>query len=633
MKNQVLKSSLSLFPAILLAIIPLVQTKQIPDPTLLSRQFLLLAFGASLWLNLVIHYQTARQIIAQELLIPLLGLAGIYLLSAHFSFNHSEADYSVTKMLLYLSITLLMIWLINQNLLQKEFLLYGIAFASALGLFLLIQEINHLSAKGTQLWSQKNLYELKSAFGHKNLYSSFQLLCLPFLFLLFFSSKTWLRWLISILILAIVLSIFLVQTKAVLLAIFLTAFLLLFMATALGVFGSKRIKYLMIAGFSVVTLIAFASIFLFPEKLLLLRSNDTVVERYLLWTNSWQMLKEFPLLGVGPGNWQVYFPKYGLGNFIQTNYLISDGFLTFQRPHNDFLWVACEAGLLGFFLYLFIFGYILRQCWIGIKKNEKEAWIIGAGIMAYLVVAAVDFPLERNEHQLLLAILIAFAYKKEIQSQQKISLVLIVLVFIGLGYSFWFGLNRFAQEKEAKKMIESYRSGNYNNLLKYAQNIDQSYLSMDNYSIPVDWYKGLTLYSLGRKDLALIANQKAYAVNPFQIHVINNLAGMHHENDSLEVALKLYNEVLQISPTQPDALLNKCAVLYNLGQTKMAFETLYLFKYDDENQQFQQSLAQIGKSYFEEKLQKEPNEIQLKQWFLTSKKKGYTFEEAIIHQP
>lgn len=182
-------------------------------------------------------------------------------------------------------------------------------------------------------------------------------------------------------------------------------------------------------------------------------------------------------------------------------------------------------------------------------------------------------------------------------------------------------------------MIESYRNGNYNSMFTQAQDIDQNYLSIDNYSIPIYWYQGLALYAVGRKDLSLMANQKAYAVNPFQIHVINNLAGLYHENDSLQQALKLYNEVLHISPKQPDAILNKCAVLYNLGQTKNAFETLYSFKYDAQNQQFMQSLLRVGNAFFKENSGKEFNELQLKQWFLQSKEKEYTFEQSTKPKP
>ena len=196
-----------------------------------------------------------------------------------------------------------------------------------------------------------------------------------------------------------------------------------------------------------------------------------------------------------------------------------------------------------------------------------------------------------------------------------------------------FGLNRMSAEKQCKQLLQSYQTGNYANMQAWAKEIDQNYLSIDNYSIPVYWYQGLALYTMGRKDLALMANQKAYAVNPYQIHVINNLAVMYHENDSLIQALKLYQEVLAISPTQPDAILNSCAVYYNLGQTMQALKALYAFKFDKDNAQFQASLLRVGNEYFKASQQVDLNLTQLNKWFVESKEKGLTFEQSIKPLP
>ena len=63
-------------------------------------------------------------------------------------------------------------------------------------------------------------------------------------------------------------------------------------------------------------------------------------ERLVLWEKSLEMFKKHPIIGVGAGNWQIYFPDAtlkGLWRAEDLNY-------TFQRPHNDFLWVLCASG-------------------------------------------------------------------------------------------------------------------------------------------------------------------------------------------------------------------------------------------------------------------------------------------------
>jgi O-antigen ligase len=631
MQMQAIRNLLNLLLTALIAAIPLVSNSQFSDPTLLPRQFWGMGICGVLGLILVFSPQQARQSIALQFLSAVLLLACLYIYGIFDAHNPAEALATTSRILLMLITLLLLIWAIKQETIPSCYLLWGISLSAAIGLTLLIIEITQLHQAGTALWQNKNLYQLRSAFGHKNLYSSYQLFCLPFILILFRQSKAWQKILLVTLLMAILLSLVLVQTKAVLLAIFLSLSATFLLALVTGAIGSNRTKKWM--AFILVGTLVLAAFLLwkFPEKAQLLRSNDTVIERYLLWSNSLQMLKEQAWLGVGPGNWQVFFPKYGLGDFMQTNYLISDGFTTFQRPHNDFLWIACEVGMIGLIVYLFIIFYAFKDAYQQ-RLQSINYWFLMAGIIAYAVVAAVDFPLERNEHQLLFALLLAFALKP--YHSNKLHLKWLALPLLaGFLFILSFGLNRMTAEKQCKQLLQSYQAGNYLNMQAWAKEIDQNYLSIDNYSIPVYWYQGLALYAMGRKDLALIANQKAYEVNPYQIHVINNLAGMYHENDSLPQALKLYQEVLAISPTQPDAILNSCAVYFNLGQTKQALKALYAFKFDKDNTQFQESLFRVGNEYFKTTQQIDLNLTQLNRWFVESKEKGLTFEESIKPLP
>ena len=625
------RNLLNLLLTALIATIPLVSDTQFSDPTLLPRQFWGMGICVALGLILAFSPQQARQNIALQFLSAVLLFACLYIYGIFEAHNQAEALASTSRILLMLITLILLVWVLKQEINPASYLLWGISLSAAIGLTLLIIEITQLRQAGTALWQNKNLYQLRSAFGHKNLYSSYQLFCLPFMLILMRQSKAWQKIPLVVLVIAILVSLVLVQTKAVLLAIFLSVAVVFLIAIVTGAIGSNRTKKWVATLFVGTLILGIFLLWKFPEKAQLLRSNDTVIERYLLWSNSLQMLKEHVWLGVGPGNWQVFFPKYGLGDFIQTNYLISDGFTTFQRPHNDFLWIACEVGIMGLLVYLFIIFYAFKDAYQQ-RLQSINYWFLMAGLIAYAVVAAVDFPLERNEHQLLFALLLAFALKPH--HSNKLSLKWLALPLLaGFLFMLSFGLNRMSAEKQCKQLLQSYQTGNYANMQAWAKEIDQNYLSIDNYSIPVYWYQGLALYTMGRKDLALMANQKAYAVNPYQIHVINNLAGMYHENDSLLQALKLYQEVLAISPTQPDAILNSCAVHYNLGQTMQALKALYAFKFDKDNAQFQASLLRVGNEYFKASQQVDLNLTQLNKWFVESKEKGLTFEQSIKPLP
>ena len=89
-------------------------------------------------------------------------------------------------------------------------------------------------------------------------------------------------------------------------------------------------------------------------------SIESLKERLTLWTKSLSMVKEAPLLGVGLGQWKIALPLYGR---IE-KYEISDRGIKeiiFQRPHNDYVWVLSEIGVLGLTFYLSIYQYFTAK--------------------------------------------------------------------------------------------------------------------------------------------------------------------------------------------------------------------------------------------------------------------------------
>jgi tetratricopeptide (TPR) repeat protein len=85
---------------------------------------------------------------------------------------------------------------------------------------------------------------------------------------------------------------------------------------------------------------------------------------------------------------------------------------------------------------------------------------------------------------------------------------------------------------------------------------------------------------------------------------------MQEQAGKHELALTYYNELLAISPRQPDAILNKSAVLFNQKKYQEAMACLYQFKYDASNEQYLQFLAAIGRAFLQEDLAKLPVEAQ-----------------------
>lgn len=72
-------------------------------------------------------------------------------------------------------------------------------------------------------------------------------------------------------------------------------------------------------------------------------------ERMAMWGTTLRMVADHPLIGVGPGGWKRIFAGYDRGTSISP--------ITFPRwPHNDYIEIASEVGLIGLGVYLWFWA-------------------------------------------------------------------------------------------------------------------------------------------------------------------------------------------------------------------------------------------------------------------------------------
>ena len=125
------------------------------------------------------------------------------------------------------------------------------------------------------------------------------------------------------------------------------------------------------------------------KRLTQLSLGDTTVNtRFLVWKISLIGIKENPLLGVGPENFNYVFNahynpsllKYGLGE------------TWFDKPHNEFLEVASETGLLSAMFYMFISASAILYLFRLFKSGEKILAIaVGSAFISYLTAVFFSF--------------------------------------------------------------------------------------------------------------------------------------------------------------------------------------------------------------------------------------------------
>ncbi len=411
----------------------------------------------------------------------------------------------------------------------------------------------------------EGIYSVKGAFSHKNLLSSVLMLCLPFTVIGFARFKTWQKKASLILMFLIIAEIFVLRTRGVWLSTLVGTL------AASGVFYFNRNKAIeglkfpkkIFFGALAMAILVFAALFSTKEVQTTVSDQTNLETRFKFWENSLEMVKEKPILGVGAGNWKIYFPKYNLDG-LDNN--VIQGITHIQRPHNDYLWVLSEGGFLSLAFYLGIFVFTF----IRIKENIKEAKTVEDlavdlalifGLVAYLSFSVTDFPMERISLNALLVSLIALAYRNEIKGKfevkSSIAAGFIALICIG---SLAVLSQRFAGEKGSVDVLNFNRQQNAQRLVPAVENAENDYFNLDNYGNPLRYFSGIAKLVQQDAKGALDEVELAESYHPNNILVLNLKGNALRNSGKIDEALVYYKKATEIAPRFEQALLNQADI-------------------------------------------------------------------------
>lgn len=164
----------------------------------------------------------------------------------------------------------------------------------------------------------------------------------------------------------------------------------LFIVFVCWLFLSAKIKYakgiavfLLLAGVLGTGIIAYGT---FTQKQTIISklpyffsAQGTIGARKVIWEMAWQGVKERPILGWGPENFNVVFAKYFNPCLVLSE---CGGEVWFDRTHNVVFDHLIHSGVIGLFSYLSLFLGVIWVLWKRIAK-EKD-WLLFAIITAAL---------------------------------------------------------------------------------------------------------------------------------------------------------------------------------------------------------------------------------------------------------
>lgn len=602
------------FPLIGLIAVLLAQSEYTVDRVLCAK---LLAASLSLggiWLILSYAGNRTRNAVIQLPYAALFFL--LYLLISLPSFHHhpgADQWFEWNKRLLQLcSMLLLFVWFSRYKPDSQQLIRGGFFFSISLAT---LGSIAFLPLLKEQAITHAATYLFTSSFAHRNIFAEILLLSIPFAIAYFLSAEKYriAGIFVSILILLFIL---IAMSRAVWISFAAAWFLVIASIWMIRppqnsdqsppVLKKKRLvlilSILLAAAAAVLIILRFSGTEDFVKQLqsIFSTSYGSGNERIQLWKKSFSVFKENPVLGSGLGSWKIEVLKYGHSG------LVTEDNLTFhQRPHNDYLWIACESGSIGLLFYTLWLGSLVYGSCMQIKyaRNLQSLFFFRAilfSLISYLFFSFFSFPSERIEHGFILSLFSGLIFSgdhKIALSPIKISSrYLLLLLLLPLVIASFSGYRRYNAEIELAKAYRYRSIGDWHGLIQSIQRSEDNGMHIDPMCTPLRWYSGSGWYNLGDQKMALNDFKLAYQINPNHVHVLNNIGTAEMLAGNADSAIIFYEKALRIAPGFKDASLNLAAAFFNTKNSSDAMRKLIAMESDSSDQRYLQTVRAVSRA-------------------------------------
>lgn len=312
--------------------------------------------------------------------------------------------------------------------------------------------------------------------------------------------------------------------------------------------------------------------------------EPTIKIRVHIWKQALEIIEDYPVLGVGLGNYEVIAWKY----LDQTAAdMTRESNTRIDRTHNEYLNLACELGMVGLFMFLAFLGLLAAKTVIWLERNSgrEEFWVVAAltaGVLGGLVNAMFTFPFQMpgSIHQFFLTAGILSGLVAQSDPIQKgISRIsprlqyLLqstgwVVVTLGLLISVNWNLNFFNAEIHYQRGLSFKQAGLATPTLEF---FDKG-LGYDPFAERIHYDKAFILANLGRFEEASESLALGLEQTPFFEKARVDYALFLANLGQTDQALEFLAEVLQEHPSgTSDVYLYRASLYLVKGDSQRAF--------------------------------------------------------------
>jgi tetratricopeptide (TPR) repeat protein len=285
--------------------------------------------------------------------------------------------------------------------------------------------------------------------------------------------------------------------------------------------------------------------------------------RLIFWKKSLCLIRSHPALGVGAGNWRLAVP--GCRNPVNPEHTMNN--YTYSQPHNEWICILSETGIVGLILALLIF-------------------ILPVYIIIYRLVFSGSRPP-----------MFAFMFSKIPLKITKVPLIwkmprrLFSPLFLGLLiFTVVLSSIRIRSEYFTLKMFRNERKKD-EYVIYYNRSADNIFYRITPNTLPLAWFEGVAWYRSGQTESAVTCFEKALRCTPYEVRVLNDygisLFNLHRTGE----AKSILHRSIEIDPFFDDARFNLAAIHYLTSRPDSA---LYYVKSCRESRKKEEYLKELG---------------------------------------
>ena len=341
----------------------------------------------------------------------------------------------------------------------------------------------------------------------------------------------------------------------------------------------KRIIFIFLA-------IIVVLIFLTPHGLKIAKERfadkkRSIIHRFLMWETSLYMIKDHPVFGTGFGTYRLHYPYYQgilLNNQVNKDY----DYVVTWMPHQNYLLIAAETGILGlgaFLLIIFIFLFLNYDLFIK-KKNFNLTFIgIFSGIFSLLISSFFNTFYNIPSTTLLFFLFLLFqdlnSGKIEIKNKNIIA-GLITIAGIILFYTIVSDGKTLLANVYLKEANKLSKNRYYNNAINYYERIIS--LKPIELTPQMDvgyyYYAAETYREIGNFEKAKEYYEKDLKINPYCPEVNNMLGAIYGQLGFFDKSVEKLKMAVFVAPHYEAAYSNLATAYIAKGDKENAKNVL-----------------------------------------------------------